>query len=939
MASTYPFSHLVVIGASAGGIDALSTLVTTLPPSFAAPIVIAQHLDPSRPSHLGDILARRSILPVRTAQDQEPLEAGVIYVVPPNHQVRITAEGLTLYVEPTARYNPSIDGLFSSAAQAYGEQVIAIVLSGTGSDGAAGARLVKQAGGTILIQDPSTASFPSMPLALAPTIVDLVAPPERMGALLASLVAGVLAPIKPDDQQAFTAFLSELHERLGLDFTGYKTPTLLRRLQRRILATDTSDLAGYRQYLATHPEEYQQLSTTFLINVTEFFRDADLFAWLRDQIVPDLLIDAQRHGRELRLWSAGCSTGEEAYSLAIILVEALADLPEGPEVRLFATDVDAEAVAFARRGRYPAAALAGVSQERLDRFFTKESGGFYQITKTVRSLLVFGQHDLGQRAAFPQLDMVLCRNVLIYFTPTLQQRVLQLFAYALREGSYLVLGKAESAGALADVFTLEDKTNKIYRRQGDRVVMPPARLPLPPTPLTLSAGMTKRTPGGLEVSRSAQELHQLRYLTEDFLLQLPVGLVVVDRHLDIQAINTTARRALGIHGPAVGEDLLHLAQGLPIRQVQAAIEQSFRTGSPTSLEVPVEDLTTGEPVYLQLRCQPQREAGTSDHVERVLILSYDVTSLTQERQALAEQLQHSQTEGERVRQTAAAELARREEAFTAELERVRREAATTAAQREQGFTAELERVRREAARELAQRKEEVAAEEARLQRELAAEGARQDAVNQRLAELNRQLLEANEELSRANEALRMESEEFVVRTEEAQAVAEEAETLNEEMQATNEERETLNEEFQSTIEELTTTNAELEARSRELQMLSHTYEAERVQLVTSVVSRSAAVVILDQTGHRLLTNAIFTAWFGSEGIRLSPQDARGQPLPPEETPQQRAARGETFRLEFSSTEQDGSRSWFVAEGQPLRGEQGAILGGMLLIEHLQQPPS
>lgn len=788
----------------------------------------------------------------------------------------------------------------------------------------------------MLIQDPTTASYPTMPLALAPTIVDLVAPLERIGPLLASLVAGLELPSQPDSKQTINAFLAELNERLGLDFAGYKTPTLLRRLQRRILATGASDLAGYQQYLEAHPEEYQRLATTFLINVTEFFREADLFARLRTQIMPELLAEAQRTGRELRLWSAGCATGEEAYSLAIVLLEALQTLPEAPKARIFATDIDAEAIAFARRGRYPAAALVGVSHERLERYFTPGEG-FYQVSKPVRSLLVFGQHDLGQRAAFPQLDLVLCRNVLIYFGPALQERVLLLFAYALREGGYLALGKAEAVGAaLAELFTPVDKTLKLYRRQGVRVVMPPARLPGPLTSLPPSNELPKRSPGGLEGSRLAQERHQLRYVTEGFLLQFPVGLVVVDRHLDIQAINTTARRALGIHGPAVGEDLLHLAQGLPIRQLQTAIERAFRTGAPTRLEeVAIEDLASGEPAYLQILCQPQREAGKPDQVERVLVVSYEVTTLVQARQQLTEQLQHSQAETERVRQEAEEELARREEAFTVELEQVRREAATLAAQREQALTAELERVRREGARELAQRKEEFQTEVERIRRASATELARQEALNQRLAELNHQLVEANEELSRSNEALRMESEENVIRTEESQAVAEEIETLNEEMQATNEELETLNEEYQSTIEELKSTNAELEAGKREGQALAQTCLSEIRQLATSLLSQSAAVAVIDQAGHLLLTNAVFAAWFRPEGAALVAQDTRGQPLPPEETPQQRAARGETFRLEFSSPAEDGTNQQFVAQGLPLHGEGAALLGGLLLIERLQ----
>lgn len=355
-----PITHLVVIGSSAGGIDALSTLVATLPADLPAPIVIAQHLDPNRPSHLADILGRRSTLPVRTAIEREHLEPGVVYVVPSNRQVYISNSEISLQEDNAGRFKPSIDLLLSSAAEVYGERLIAVILSGTGSDGSAGARAVKKAGGTVIIQDPDTATYPGMPLSLAPNTVDIVANLERMGAILRDLIAGVPVPTRPDEKKALEAFLEEVRTRYGLDFNNYKTPTILRRLQRRIVATDTENLEGYIKYLDTHPGEYPQLINAFLIKVTEFFRDPELFAYVRDEVLPDIISYARNRGNEIRIWSAGCATGEEAYSLAILMSEALGSELEQVNVRIFATDVDAEAVAFARRGVYPASALTGV---------------------------------------------------------------------------------------------------------------------------------------------------------------------------------------------------------------------------------------------------------------------------------------------------------------------------------------------------------------------------------------------------------------------------------------------------------------------------------------------------------------------------------------------------------------------------------------------------
>ncbi len=310
MADGKSFSHLVVIGSSAGGIDALSTLVATLPADFPAPLVLAQHLDPTRPSHLAEILARRSTLPVRTVVDPEPLEAGVVFVVPSNHYVSIDDHMIELQVEGAGRPKPSIDRLLGTAAEGYGERLIAVILTGMGSDGAAGARAVNQAGGTVIIQNPATASFPAMPQSLAPTTVDIVADLERIGPILHDLVRGGLAnggdaPAREDEERELGDFLAQLRERNGVDFSSYKEPTIRRRLQRRIVAVGAQDLRGYRAYLDAHPEEYQQLIASFLIKVTAFFRDPELFAYLRETILPDLIAQADRRG-------PSCASGRPA---------------------------------------------------------------------------------------------------------------------------------------------------------------------------------------------------------------------------------------------------------------------------------------------------------------------------------------------------------------------------------------------------------------------------------------------------------------------------------------------------------------------------------------------------------------------------------------------------------------------------------------------------
>lgn len=866
-----PFTHLVAIGSSAGGIEALSVVVSSLPSNFPAPIVIAQHLDPSRISHLGEILARRTSLTVRSVSDAgtHPLEPGTVYVVPSNRDVYLTDSNLELRPDG-AHPSPSVNLLFSSAADIYGDRLIAVILTGSGTDGATGARAVKKAGGTVIVQNPDTAAYPSMPLALAPTTVDIVANLDRIGPILCDLLAGIKVPMQPGEKKELDDFLYMIRQRLDIDFTIYKTPTILRRLQRRILATDTHNLKGYIDYLSEHPEEYQQIINAFLINVTDFFRDPDLYAYLRQQVLPDLISHARRNDNELRIWSAGCATGEEAYSLAILVAEALGSELDQFNVRIFATDVDAEAVDFARRGVYPASALTGLSEELISRYFSQDDGQ-YLIRKRVRILTVFGQHDLGQRAPFPRIDMVLCRNVLIYFTPELQQRTLKVFAYSLRDGGYLVLGKAESAGSLGEYFATQDKIHKVYQRHGERILMPPARsgvpLPVPARRLGL-----QRVPSGLLSQGSIeQDVHRKHTLNESFLLKLPVGIIMVDRRYDIQTINSAARRLLTIHGAAVGEDLIHLAESLPAARLRAAIDTAFRNGSPTTLdEVAVEELTTEAPRYLQITCHPQRTDGDQGPISTVIIVVQDITEMVQERREAEQQIQ----------------------VVNAELQRARNAAQADAAHREH--------------------------------------------LIERLVETNRQFLEANQELTATNEELRSANEEFLLSAEEAQAATEEVETLNEELQATNEELETLNEELQATVEELNTTNDDLHARGVELQELARITERERAQLSAILVSMADAVLVVDTHGAPILTNAAFDRMFDGDLSHFRPRDENGRLLSPDQTPQHRAASGESFSMEFITTDDDGMRRWFEANGQPVHDVDGRYQWGVVVIRDITE---
>jgi two-component system, chemotaxis family, CheB/CheR fusion protein len=730
-----PVSQLVIIGSSAGGIDALSEVVRTLPPEMPAPVLIAQHLDPSRPSHLTEILRRQSRLRVETVGDRTRLEANTVLVLPPGQHAEITDHEVRLTGVSEDAPRPSIDALFSSAAQVFADGLIGVILTGTGHDGAAGARDIKAMGGTVVIQNPATASYPGMPLALAQSSIDIVAELEAIGPLLHDLVAGIDEPSRPDEERLLRGFLDQLRERTGIDFASYKRATILRRLQRRMVATATTKLRDYIRYVQSNPDEYQRLTGSFLIKVTEFFRDRDLFEHLRDSVIPTLISEARERDNELRIWSAGCATGEEAYSLAMLVADALGDELESFHVRIFATDVDADAIAFARRGVYPEASVAALPAELVERHFVAGPDG-YEVRKAIRGITVFGQHDLGSRAPFPRVDLALCRNVLIYFTTELQRRALQLFAFALRDGGFLVLGKAESTTPLADYFVLAHPRLKVYRRQGERVLIPPTRIrDLPPIAAPARSG---RRAGWIDStlarSRDAGRPSSAAEKAENLLLRLPIGVVVVDGKYDIQSINGQARRLLAIHGAAIGNDLVHLVPAAASEPCRNVIDGTFRGEiADGMLTIPVVSPTGTELRSVRVTGYPLRTEGEGP-VAAATLLVEDVT----------QQAAH-----------------------------------------ERGLEDELARERAERV-DVVERGQQIAAAHAGLLE-----------ANTELTTANAELRSANEELLVANEEVQAATEEVETLNEELQATNEELETLNEELQATVEELNTTNDDLQA----------------------------------------------------------------------------------------------------------------------------------------------
>jgi two-component system, chemotaxis family, CheB/CheR fusion protein len=635
-------SQLVVVGASAGGVEAILELTARLPADFPAPIVLAQHLDPHRPSQLASLLAGRSLLSVRTVTGREPLHAGTIYVVPADRDVEVSDHYVAALAHSGRGSKPSIDHLLTSAAHRFGEGLVAVILTGTGSDGAAGAQAVKAYGGTVVVQNPETARFPGMPQAVASAAVDVVADLEAIGPLLVELLSGTYVVPTPHDQEELRPFLEQLREQTGLDFLAYKRPTIERRLRRRMTAVGVDTLGEYRHYLDRHPDELQRLVASFLIKVTDFFRDPDVFTYLREQVLPGLISEARERG-ELRLWSAGCATGEEAYSLAILVADILGDELETLSVRIFATDVAPDAVEFARRGLYPETALADISPEVVERHFTRSDGG-YEVRKAIRGLVIFGEHDLGYRAPFPRIDLVLCRNVLIYFTPDLQRRALQRFAFALRRGGYLVLGKSETVCPLADFFALEQPRLKIFRRVGNAMPIPSDQFVDAATVETIGPRTTRRAPVRhpvpirLQNSASSPVMERADYLLD----ALAVGVVTVDRNYDVLTINTAARQLLGLQTPAIGEDLIHgVVAELrePLRQI---LDTALRGETSSLVHRLPPDPVEGERRDLHISGSPREVPEGDQEPLAALVQITDVSSFTQRQREL--EAQQSQLE-------------------------------------------------------------------------------------------------------------------------------------------------------------------------------------------------------------------------------------------------------------------------------------------------------
>ncbi|HKP58809.1 MAG TPA: chemotaxis protein CheB [Polyangiales bacterium] len=527
-------AYVVGIGASAGGLDALERFFDALPEDTGMAFVVIQHLSPDFKSLMDELLARHTRLPIKLVEDGMAVEADHVYLIPPKKEMIISAGCLLLSErERSQELTLPIDVFFRSLARDCGPRAIAIVLSGGGSDGSRGARDIHDAGGMVIVQDVESAQFDGMPkTARDAGVADWVLAPGEMPRALLEHAHERLAGVQPgagrDRVDDVDVVYSMLQKEFGIDFTHYKPSTVTRRIQRRLALAHSRNIEEYVRHLRNDREELDVLYRDLLIGVTRFFRDEKAYAALEQHVLPELLRRTQP-GEPVRIWVAGCATGEEAYSLAILLQDLMQELNLERQVKIFATDVHRGSLEQAARGIYDEQAVANVSAERLARYFFK-TGNAYQAVPELRQMIVFAAHDVIKDAPFTRVDLVSCRNLLIYLQPAAQQKALALFHFALNRGGTLFLGPSESTGTLARDFQVLDKHWRIYTKHQD------LRLPLD---TRVEARRLETRSSGLALQAPAR--HSLSQLlgTYDALLDevMPPALLISDHGELIQTFN------------------------------------------------------------------------------------------------------------------------------------------------------------------------------------------------------------------------------------------------------------------------------------------------------------------------------------------------------------------------------------------------------------------
>ncbi|HEU4884753.1 MAG TPA: chemotaxis protein CheB, partial [Longimicrobium sp.] len=587
---------VVGIGASAGGLKALQRFMEAVPADSGMAYVVIMHLDPERRSRIGEILQDRTSLPVTQVTRATPVRANHVYVIPPGQDLEMVDATIRVLPRGDSPQHSPIDLFFRTLAQAYGSDAVGVVLSGSGSDGTAGVRHIREHGGVTVAQLPAEAGYDAMPAAaIATGQIDLVLPAAEIPAELlrlrrmpSPLPAG--APAEETETQLGRIFAA-LRGRTGQDFRLYRRATVLRRLERRLRFNGAATLEAYLPLLQESDTEARALVRDLLISVSGFFRDPEAFRALA-KLVPSLF-EGKGPDDAVRVWVAGCATGEEAYSIAILLAEHAATLPAPPAVQMFATDLDEKGYAWGRDALYPASVVAELPPERLGRFFVPEAGG-YRVRKSLREGVLFAVHNVLQDPPFARMDLISCRNLLIYLQPEAQEQVIGTFHYALRPGGILFLGTAETAGE-SPRFAPAARKQRIYRRDGTA-----PRLPARTSAADPVRHLAAMVPGAVaDAHRPAGFSYGALHLR--LLEAYAPPSLVVDEQLQVVHLSGGAGDYLHVGEGEPSRSVIDLTRGALRMELRAALYQAFEKGMPTVRRVHPDD--PGGP-RLRLRVTP-----------------------------------------------------------------------------------------------------------------------------------------------------------------------------------------------------------------------------------------------------------------------------------------------------------------------------------------------
>jgi len=579
---------IVGIGASAGGLEALEQFLSHVPAASGMAFIVIQHLDPTRTGVLPELLQRATPMRVVQAGDGIAVKPNCVYVIPPNKDMSILHGRLHLLAPLEARgLRLPIDYFFRALADDRGDRAIGVILSGMGSDGTLGLKAIKEKAGLVLVQDPASAKFDGMPSSAINTgLADIVADAEALPMrLLAAWQHPLPQPpeLEPENasQSALDNVVIQLRARTGHDFSLYKKSTVYRRIERRMGIHQIDRISTYARFLQENPAEVDLLFKELLIGVTNFFRDPAAWAYLQEQALPELL-QANPHGRMLRAWVPACSTGEEAYSLAICFREVLEQV--SPKSRLtlqvFATDLDEDAIARARQALYPANIAADVTPERLERFFVQEQVGGYRVSKEIREMVIFAPQNVLSDPPFTKLDILTCRNLLIYLGAELQKKLLPLFHYSLKPGGILFLGSAETIGGFTDLFSPLDAKARLYQRIGGSPGRAAMEFPTKAFPHLPNS----------QLDEAPRALPNLQTLVEQRILQefAPAAVLVNDQG-DIVYISGRTGKYLEPAAGKVNWNIHAMARVGLRHELAIALQKALRQGS----TVEVHGLTVG----------------------------------------------------------------------------------------------------------------------------------------------------------------------------------------------------------------------------------------------------------------------------------------------------------------------------------------------------------